>query len=234
SSPTLEETLTPGGNINPDIEPEKGWNFEIGLRGDHFRQKLSFEFVLYTMRIRDLLVARRLALDQYIGINAGKTVHNGFEAYLRYDLLSYLSIYLNYTNTNYRFDEFVEDQRDFSGNQLTGSPPHTVNGGLDLQLDNGLYGHLTYRFVDALPITDDNTVFSDAYQLMRLKVGYNRAVGKWRVDAHLGIDNLWDEKYSSMFQINAAGFGGSAPRYYYPGLPRNYFGGIKLTYELAP
>ena len=28
SPPSLSETLTPDGNINPSIQPEKGWNFE--------------------------------------------------------------------------------------------------------------------------------------------------------------------------------------------------------------
>ena len=38
-----------------------------------------------------------------------------------------------------------------------------------------------------------------------------------------GVKNLFDEKYASMILINAKGFGGKKPRYYYPGLPRNYF-----------
>jgi len=30
--------------------------------------------------------------------------------------------------------------------------------------------------------------------------------------------------------INAVGFGGAQPRYYYPGNARNYFGGVQLNY----
>lgn len=33
SPPSVSETLTPDGQINPDIQPEKGWNFELGSRG---------------------------------------------------------------------------------------------------------------------------------------------------------------------------------------------------------
>ena len=33
SPPKLEETLLPDGLINDEIEPETGWNYEIGSRG---------------------------------------------------------------------------------------------------------------------------------------------------------------------------------------------------------
>mgnify|MGYP000571665588 CR=1 FL=1 len=43
-------------------------------------------------------------------------------------------------------------------------------------------------------------------------------------------NNIFNEKYASMLLINASGFGGSAPRYYYPGEPNNYYAGLGLTY----
>jgi iron complex outermembrane receptor protein len=231
--PTLEETLTPEGTINPEIRPEKGWNFEAGLRGDHFVQRLSFEFTLYTMRVSDLLVARRTAEDQYIGLNAGRTMHNGFESYLRIQLAPALGLWGAYTLANYRFVEFIDDDRDFSGNDLTGQPPHHLNAGIDLQLASGWYAYLTYQYVDAYPVNDANTVFNDAYQLLNFKAGYQRPLGqRLTLDVYAGINNLADIRYAPMTQINAVGFGATAPRYFYPGLPRNFFGGLKLSWRL--
>ena len=43
-------------------------------------------------------------------------------------------------------------------------------------------------------------------------------------------NNIFDVKYASGVVINARGFGGRDPRYYYPGLPRNYF--ISLSFSL--
>ncbi len=231
SPPTLEETRGPDGNINQDIQPEKGWNWEIGLRGDRFMQRLSFEFTLYRMWITDLLVARRTAEDQYIGVNAGKTRHNGFEAYLAYQFSPAFRLFTTYTRANYRFDEFMDGEDDFSGNKLTGQPPHTLNAGLDYRPERGFYGHLNFQFVDAYPLNDANTLTNDAYKVFNLKVGYQRPIGKhWQLDLFAGINNFLDEKYAPMTQINAASFGGAQPRYYYPGLPRNYFGGVKVGY----
>ena len=53
---------------------------------------------------------------------------------------------------------------------------------------------------------------------------------KFLLELYGGINNAFDEKYASMILINAGSFGGRAPRYFYPGLPRNYYGGISLKY----
>ena len=57
SPPTLEETLAPDGNINPDILPEQGWNFELGSRG-RLAFGLNYNVSFYSMHIKDLLVAQ--------------------------------------------------------------------------------------------------------------------------------------------------------------------------------
>ncbi len=236
SPPSLEETLTPEGQINPEIQPERGWNFELGSRGRY--RGFSYTLSAYTMRIEDLLVARRTALDAFVGINAGRTVHNGLEIALDYewhnDKWSF-SPYLNYAYADYRFDEFVDGDDDFSGNELTGTAPHILSSGFFVERNFGesrLYGNLGYQFVDAMPITDANSIYSESYDVLDAKIGYLFTFGEgWQVDIYAGINNLWDENYASMLLINSVGFGGRQPRYYYPGLPRNYYGGMQLKYS---
>lgn len=236
SPPTLEETLAPEGGINPEIQPEKGWNFEVGSRGRNL-QGFSYELTFFSMHVRDLLVARRTALDQFVGVNAGKTVHNGLELYGQYQLLDTdryrVDLFAGYTYSDFRFKDFVDGEEDYSGNELTGTAPHVLNAGVDLYPEeNGLYGHLNFRYVDAMPLRDDNSIYSESYLVSNIKLGYRRGLGQWELDLFGGINNLLDEKYASMFQINAASFGGSAPRYYYPGLPQNFYGGAALRYRL--
>jgi iron complex outermembrane receptor protein len=48
----------------------------------------------------------------------------------------------------------------------------------------------------------------------------------------VGVDNVFEESYASQILINARGFGGNAPRYYYPGVPINYYTGIAINYIL--
>ena len=47
---------------------------------------------------------------------------------------------------------------------------------------------------------------------------------------YAGINNLTNTHYASMLVVNARGFGGTEPRYYYPGLPRHGYGGITCTF----
>jgi len=232
SPPTLEETLTPQGSINPDIQPEQGWNFEIGSRGYNIRNRFSYEITFYTMQIQDLLVARRTAIDQFIGVNAGKTTHNGIEAYLHYNILSpqKLQVFVGYTFADYKFEEFIDGENNFSGNRLTGTSPHIASAGLDFnEPKTGLYGNITFQFTDAIPVNDANSIYSNAYKLFNSKIGWRKNLGsKWNVDVYAGLNNILDEKYASMLQINAIG---PAFRYYYPGLPRNEYGGVRLNYR---
>jgi iron complex outermembrane receptor protein len=235
SPPTLEETLTPDGNINPDIRPERGWNFEIGSRGN-ISKSISYDISAYHMRIQDLLVARRVAEDQFVGINAGRTDHNGIEATVNYQILTKkhkLSLFSSYALSDHTFIDFVDGEDDFSGNALTGTARHHLNGGLDYNSSFGLYGNMTYKYLSSFPIRDDNSIFSDAYQVLDFKFGYRKLINeKLQLDIHFGIQNILDERYASMILINASSFGGALPRYFYPGLPRNTYSGVSLKYYL--
>ncbi len=235
SPPSLSETLTPGGIINPNIQPEKGWNIEVGSRGKIDR-KLTYEITLYNMIVRDLLVAERIGPDQFVGVNAGKTRHSGLELYADYIMYvgnSSISLVSNYTYSNYKFIDFKDADSDHSGNELTGTAPHNFNIGLDVKTFKNFYGHFNFKYVDTFPMRDDNSIYSDAYQVMDMKLGFRKTFfNHLLLDINAGIRNVLDEKYASMILINAGSFGGNAPRYYYPGLPRNYYAGLSLKYWL--
>ena len=232
---TIAETLLPDGQINTDLEPETGWNFELGTRGLLFNERLQFNLALYRLDVRNLLVSRRTAEDQFIGINAGRTRHDGLEIDLTYQWLKStplkLSSYLTYSLNNFTFREFIDGDNDFSGNDLTGVPSGVFNTGIDFNTSFGLYGSINFQYVGRIPITDSNSLFSDTYTLTNIKLGYNILVfKKLNFNAFLGIDNLFDETYASQILINARGFGGNAPRFFYPGNPINYYSGLSANY----
>ena len=236
SMPSVEETLLPDGLINADLQPEKGWNFEIGSKGKIFDGKIRYNLATYRMLINDLIVAERIDADSYVGVNAGKTQHDGLELSVQYEhhyLTSSIYISGNYSLNNYIFKDFINDGDDYSGNKMTGIPSNTAN--LNATWQGGkqfpLYLNVTYRYVGAIPIYDDNRIFSESYQLVNAKAGYQFLWKELTFDAYLGLNNLMNEKYASMIAINSVSFGGRAPRLYYPGLPRNVYAGVRLTYE---
>jgi len=235
SPPSLEETLLPDGLINTDIKPESGWNYEIGSRGSLLDDKLHFDVAVYRMDVKNLLVARRTSSDEFIGINAGKTQYNGLEAAINYTLLQSQTFKIIHNNAlaynDFKFKEFIDDMADYSGNDLTGVPNLTFNSSLSMETSFGVYSFLNFNYVGKIPIRDDNTVYSDAYQLVNLKFGYkSNQLKKFQFDVFIGLNNIFDEHYASMLLINAEGFGGTAPRYYYPGEPLNYYAGASLKF----
>ena len=237
SNPSLEETLTPEGVINPDIVQETGTNYELGSQLFLDNNNLRINLALYRMSIKNLLVAQRVGEDEYIGKNAGSTKHQGVELDMDYklDLIPKLIItpFMSYSYSNHKFMEFIDGGNDYSGNPLTGVPKHRLNTGLQLLWRNGLYWNTSYQYVSAIPLTDANTLSSASYNLLHTRLGFKKQLTqKFSIGLDMGINNVTDTHYAQSVLINAVGFGGSAPRYFYPGNDRNYYGSLLLNYTL--
>lgn len=236
SAPTLEETLTPAGLINPDIKPEKGWNYELGIEGSMVDHKLNYSLSIYTMIVNDLLVGRRTALDEYLGVNAGKTRHTGIDLSADYDLLRAddhrLNLYMAYSWADYKFVDFEDDGNVYSGNELTGTAPHLIRLLLNGQYRK-FYGNIHFQYTDKMPLRDDNSFYSESFSNINMKMGYTTPLFQiLKLDMQFGLNNVMDSRYASMVLINAAAFGNTMPRYYYPGLPRNYYVTVGVKYTI--
>lgn len=236
SPPTLEETLLPDGIINTEIKPESGWNYEIGSRASFMNNRMQVKMALYRMDIKNLLVARRTGDDEFIGVNAGETQHDGLEFSLDYSWIQKESInletYVSYTLNDFNFEEFIDDETDYSGNKLPGVPSQIFNAGVDLQTEFGIYGNLNFQYVGDMPMNDANLLFTESYTLTNFKMGYEfNLIERLNLNTFFGINNIFDTHYASQILINARGFGAASPRYYYPGYPVNYYTGINLNYK---
>ncbi len=237
SNPTLEETLTPSGIINPDIAQETGTNYEVGSQLFLLKNKLHLLLTLYQMNVRNLLVAERIGDDQFVGRNAGRTRHQGLEAAINYrwDLTSTMRItpFVNYTYNRHSFVDFVNGDDDFSGNPLTGVPKHRINSGLQIAFKDRLFWNTTHQYVSSIPLTDSNSLSSDPFHVFNTKWRYEQKLSSvFSLGVSLGINNLFNVRYAQSVLINTQAFGGAEPRYYYPGNNRNFYTGIRLRYSL--
>jgi iron complex outermembrane receptor protein len=234
SPPTLEETLMPGGLRNNSIRPETGWNMEIGSKGS-FAEALFYEISVYYMKVRNLLVSRRTSEDEYMGINAGGTRHPGIEIKLDYRLINHVEwssfVRMNASLTNYHFTEFIDQGKDYSGNELTGIPKTITNWMLESSHSKGFFLHLHFQTVGRMPMRDDNSQYTKAYQLANLMAGYEKSFNKLIISLASGVQNLFNTRYASMILINATAVGNQSPRYYYPGLPLNFKSSVSLKYS---
>ncbi len=237
SIPTVSETLTPNGQINTDLKPEMGTNFEIGFKGNWLNNKLYTEVSAYSIQVDNLLVANRIAEDQYVGINAGKSNHDGVEMLSNYNFavgnFTIIKPYISFALNFFTFDEFINDGDDFSGNKLPGVPEFSSNIGIDTEINKCLVLSANYRSVGKMALNDANSDYSVSFNVLNFKAGYSFKVLKnLSFSIFSGINNVLDEKYAASILTNAVGFGNSAPRYYYPGNPRNYYAGFQVTLTL--
>ncbi|NJM78840.1 MAG: TonB-dependent receptor [Flavobacterium sp.] len=235
SVPTIAESLTPDGTINANLLPEIGINYEIGFKGDFLDKKLYTEISLYRANVTNLLVARRTGNDQFIGINAGKSVHQGFEFLANYnvvnDELIQVSTYFSGTITNSKFEDFIDLDSDYSGNKLPAIPNQQWTIGLDLATKNGLGFNTSFGKTGSMYLQDANISSIDAYSLWDAKINYTITLfKKLEANFNFGVQNILNEKYAANILPNAVAFGNAQPRYFYPGNPVNYYGGFAFNY----
>ncbi len=226
SVPNVEETLLPEGTINPHLKPEEGINTEVGLRGTALHKHLNFDVTAYHIFVKNLLVTKRESEAVFYGINAGKTSHTGLEIELsgKWPLArnNQLEIDLAHTQMRNRFRAFTDDEHDYSGNRLPGIPNQHTRLAITAIVNNHLSAVAEWTHTGNQYLNDANTVKYDGHDLFHLKGSYSIKSGtRWSWKLQAGIHNLLDAHYASMVLVNAPSFGGRAPRYYYPGMPRN-------------
>jgi len=228
SAPSVEETLLPEGNINPDLAPETGINLELGIRYRSLNNRLFMDACIYNIWVNNLLVTRRESEEVFYGDNAGKTQHSGFEFSSKVQMISEnrkfpISINVNYNLIRAVFTDFVDDGQDYTNHTLPGIPHQNIWTSLDVSSTFGASMSIQYQFVGNQYLNDANSEIYGAYQLLHLKMAYTLNVKSFTMDFTTGVRNIFNEHYAAMVLVNAPSFGGSNPRYYYPGMPRNYF-----------
>lgn len=237
SLPSPEETLLPEGDVNRDIRPEQGYQYEAGTRLNLLGNRFGMEGTFYWIELNNLLVTKRITEDLFTGTNAGKTRHRGFELSMRNRFWSLpefpgqLSSILSYSRSLNLFVDFINDGVEYDGNHLPGIPDQTIQYQVIWQPVNKLEGVIHLSHTGNQYLNDGNTGQADGYFLVNAKLTGSLRIGKSGViKAYAGINNLTDARYASMIVVNAVGFSGSQPRYYYPGLPRNGYAGISYQF----
>jgi iron complex outermembrane receptor protein len=125
--------------------------------------------------------------------------------------------------------------RDYSNLRVSGLPPNLLNTGLDIETRTGFYLYLTDMFTDKMPITLDNTAYADSYNLVNVKAGFRKNLGKpgrsqWLWDVFWGDNNLFNARYAQFVVLNLVPVNGVAPRYFTPGPGSALYGGMRIRY----
>jgi iron complex outermembrane receptor protein len=134
--PTLQELFGDAGVVvgNPDLQPEKSLNWDIGFRLARARlgpvlSMASFEFAYFDNRIDDVIVVVPTSVSVFTSRNVAAATVRGEEVSFAFRLWDRVGIAANYTHQQALDESDVPFRR---GNQLPGRPAHEAYARIEL------------------------------------------------------------------------------------------------------
>lgn len=217
------------GGFNPDLEPQRGWTIEGGLRGTLGRRS-AYDITVFNTGLTNQLVPFEVpdAPGRRFYRNAGKSRVRGFEFSTRTELSSLMTARLAYGYVDARFNEFSVGDDTFDGNRVPGLAPHRLEGALRMG-GSVWFGEVRVEARGEVPADDANDAAADGFALVELRFGATGVrAGNLRISPFAAVTNATNVRYASSVVVNA--FGG---RYFEPGPDRGGYAGLSLAWESA-
>jgi len=227
-TPTMSELSnnpTGTGGFNPDLNPQQATNYEIGVK-TYFSQRFRTDIALFDVEVQNELVPYQITgqAGRVFFRNAGSSRRQGIELSFNANLVKGLTLFSNYTYSDFRYLDYQTTTGKFDGNILPGIPKHAAQAELRYFTPSGLFAIVQVRHASQLYADDANAVNANGYTVVNLRLGMQKTIGKIQVEPFVGVNNLLEATYFQNVQINAA-----ANRYFEPAQGRFWFGGIKIA-----
>ncbi|MDE1190683.1 MAG: TonB-dependent receptor plug domain-containing protein [Arachidicoccus sp.] len=231
SPPALAELHPSNGTFNDSLQPEFGWNFETGFKGNAIGNRLQFDASIYNFSLHDAIVSRGATNDAAYYVNAGSTQQRGFELWLsgiiihnERSFLSDLQLSNSFSYQPFKFKNYTEGSSVYSGNRLTGVPKFINATTVSANTRKGFFLNILLNNTSSLPLDDANDAFAKPYHLLQSKIGFHFMANKITYEIFMMLDNCLNETYSLGNDLNA--YGG---RFYNPAPKRNYSVGGNIS-----
>jgi iron complex outermembrane recepter protein len=235
--PLLLELTAPGqisGTLD-DLKPTRGWQFEIGTRGN-WGDRLSWDFSVYDYELTDQI--QNVNVQPFPGApftiprfqNIPRSRNTGVEVGVDVQLLTGLARALGlgqvadqlrsrlaYTYSRFRF----VNNASFDNNIIPGAPAHFIRA--ELRYENALGFYVAPQVENvpkAYPVNSTNENFTSAYAIVGVQMGYTYK--PWNTSVYFQGTNLANKSYISAVVTDDA-LGQS----FYPGDGRGFYGGLQ-------
>lgn len=231
-TPTLSElSNNPDGTggFNPTLNPQEALNTEIGMKL-FLRPKVRWDVTLFNVDVQNELVPYQIAgqAGRVFFRNAGSSRRQGIEISFNALLAKGLSLFSNYTFSDFKYRTYQTTAGKFDGNTLPGIPRHAAQVELRYFTQKGFFGMGQLRHASAFFADDANATNANGYTLLNLRAGWrwnsNSKTQGLAIEPFVGINNVLEAVYFQNIQINAA-----ANRFFEPAQGRFWFGGIKIA-----
>lgn len=226
SAPTVAEIRPSDGSFRNELNPESGWNREIGIRLKTDSSSFSTALNVFRFSLTETIVRRLDGSGNEFFVNAGSTIQQGLEWEFSFRLgkerpwviLSSITWY------DFRFQDYRSGNSDFSGNKVPGIAPLTASLVVSKEWPRRLRWSASLYHADAIRLNDAGDESASPYYVAQARLQYDFAVGNQPVSIFAAGDNLLNQRYSLGNDLNAVG-----RRYYNAAMPRNIEAGIRVS-----
>ena len=229
--------INPAYAVNPDIDDEKGYTFDLGFRGN-VNRKISYDTNIFLLLYEDRIgFVQKVFPDGNVKSergNVGNARINGIESLFDFDLNEIFfknnDIDINYfVNYSYIQSEYLEsDQVGIEGNSVEFVPNHNLKTGLKFGYKN-LSFNFQYSFISKQFTDSSNAIGGNLsgvigeipkYSLADISLSYKLK----NLSFEAGVNNLFNEKY---FTRRATGYPGPG---IIPSAPRNLYFTMQIKF----
>ena len=232
SPPSVAEARPSAGGFATDLQAERGWSFESGLKTSLFRGRLRLDATAFVFNLRDAIVRRTNNAGAEYFLNAGGTRQKGVELAAQYlalnradgGFLRRMSLLASATFSEFRFDGYASNGVSYDGNRVTGVSPFVAAFGADWEFKGGFHLRHTWLYNGETPLNDANDETAPPTGVWHLRAGRRWDWKGMGLEVFVAADNPFGETYSSGHDINAFG-----RRYYNPSPLRFWQAGFVLS-----
>ncbi|MDO5970449.1 TonB-dependent receptor [Flavivirga aquimarina] len=236
--------VNPANAVDPDIDDEKGFTADIGVRGN-IKNLVSFDTNIFGLFYNDRigLIDAQIPPVNFIGklrTNIGDARILGLESLIDFNLKNIFRLNNNFranyfintsfVTSEYTTSNFENTSSDLTiGNKVEFIPDVNIKTGIQFGYKNLLssiqYTYLSSQFTDAgnSTVEDDfNSIVGEipAYDILDISLSYKYK----KIKLETGINNVLDNRY---FTRRATGYPGPG---IIPSAPRNFYATLQLKF----
>ncbi len=192
------------GAINPPVDPETVWSYEIGVKTALLDERVSLAAAAFWYDYQDLQVGRIDETSTPITENAAEARNRGLELEMTAFLSDRVTFDLQASYLDAEFKEFntfepnraAEGFKDLSGNRLPNAPKYSISAGLDYSQPLDMGGTLDIgvrvSWIDEVFFTEFNNedAFQSDHTMVHARARYTAPTERWY--AEYWVRNLTD------------------------------------------
>ncbi len=176
---------------NPDLKPESMLNYEVSVGQSFADGKVYVELTAFFIDGKDMIQSRPISDTESLNMNVGSFINKGIEFEGRYQILSNLSLDMNYSYLHTDKELTAAPKHKFVVNSTYRPGKFTIN--MNVMSIHDLY---------VLPVNDKEPNLKESYATLNAKVSYLFGTRDRGVNLFLKGENLTASRY----QVIGEGF----------------------------